>query len=93
MTEARNCFSQLIKRAAEQQVRYLIHRKGKPVGAIVSAADLARLEAAEVEPAGRGLLAAVGALADGEDFAVIMEEVLRQRATASDRPVELDIDP
>jgi prevent-host-death family protein len=93
MTEARHCFSQLIKLAAEQQVRYLIYRKGKPVGAIVSAADLARLEAGEVEPPRRGLLGAVGALADGEDFALILEEVVRQRATASDRLVELDTDP
>src|SRR5207244_9085270 len=90
IAEAKSKFSELINRAAYGQERFLVERRGKPVGAIVSAADLARLQAAEAVQPRRGLLAAVGALADAEDLEGILEEVVRQRAAATDREVTLE---
>ena len=87
VAEAKNRFSELVNRASYGQERFLIERRGKPVGAIVSAEDLVRLETPERASAGGGLLAAVGALADVEDFEEIIEDILRQRANTMDREV------
>jgi prevent-host-death family protein len=92
VAEAKTRFSELVNRAAYGKERFLIQRRGKPVGAIVSAEDLARLEAEQSVPAAGGLLAAAGALAEFEEFAEIMEEVVRQRATRFDREVKLDLE-
>jgi prevent-host-death family protein len=46
-TEARNNFLELINRAGYGQERIQIERHGKPVAAIISCEDLARLEALE----------------------------------------------
>ena len=90
IAEAKSRFSELVNRAAYGQERFLVERRGKPVGAIVSAADLDRLEAGEPARPRHGLLAAVGALAEVEELDEILEEIQRQRATASDREVILE---
>ncbi len=90
VAEAKQRLSELVNRAAYARERFLIRRRGKPVGAIVSAEDLARLETAGVAPAPRGLLAAVGALSDIEDWEQIMDEVRLGRAVRGDRDVELE---
>jgi prevent-host-death family protein len=92
VAEAKSRFSELVNRAAYGKERFLIERRGKPVGAIVSAEDLARLEAGGTTRKPEGLLAAAGALADVEDFEEIMEEVIRQRRTRFDREVNLDFE-
>jgi prevent-host-death family protein len=46
-TEARNNFLELINRASYGRERIKIERHGKPVAAIISCEDLARLEALE----------------------------------------------
>jgi prevent-host-death family protein len=90
VAEAKSRFSELVNRASYGGERFLIERRGKAVGAIVSAADLARLEGEEAGPPRKGLLAAVGALAEFEEFDQILEEIQRQRATAYDREVNLE---
>lgn len=46
--EAKTHFSEYLNRAAYRGERIVVERHGKPVGALVSVADLRRLEAAEV---------------------------------------------
>ncbi len=90
VAEAKSRFSELVNRASYGRERFLIERRGKPVGAIVSAEDLAQLEVGAVSDPPRGLLAAVGALADVEDLDAVLVEILRQRQGASDREVNLE---
>jgi prevent-host-death family protein len=78
-----------MNRASYGRERFLIERRGKPVGAIVSAEDLARLEEQAGMPRGGGLLAAVGALADVEELDEILAEIQRERESATDRAVDL----
>jgi prevent-host-death family protein len=89
VAEAKSRFSDLVDRASFGRERFLIERSGNPVAAIVCAEDLARLEEAP-RPAGRGLLAAVGALADVEALDAIMAEISRQRRGAVDREITLE---
>jgi prevent-host-death family protein len=89
VAEAKARFSELVNRASHGGERFLIERRGKPVGAIVSAEDLARLEGAQPAPPRRGLLAAVGAWAEMENLDEIFEEIMRQRDTRLDREVSL----
>jgi prevent-host-death family protein len=88
VAEAKNRFSELMGRAAYGKERFIIERRGKPVGAIVSTEDLARLEQ---DPSPRmGLIALAGAFGDVDDFEQIMEEVVKQRSSALDREVDLE---
>jgi prevent-host-death family protein len=64
ISEARGEFSELVNRAAYRHERVLLTRHGKPVAAIISADDLALLEALEDRD---DLEAARAALADPEN--------------------------
>lgn len=90
VAEAKSRFSELVNRASFGRERFLIERRGKPVGAIVSAEDLTRLEEGTPPAPRRGLLAAVGALADVEDLDEILGEIQQQRSAARDREVTLE---
>ena len=77
-TEARNNLLELINRAGYGQERIQIERHGKPIAAIISCEDLARLEALEdaIESA-----ALKTAMAESEGL-IRIEELL------IDRPIE-----
>lgn len=47
VVDAKNRFSDLLRRAEHGRERVVVHRHGKPVAAIVSTDDLRRLEALE----------------------------------------------
>jgi prevent-host-death family protein len=85
--EARHRFSELLGRAFHRGERFLVERRGKPIAAIVSAEELARLEEVDAARPGKGLLAAVGALAKVEGLDEILAEIQRQRTQASEREV------
>ena len=85
---AKSKLSELLNRASYGSERFLINKRGKPVAAIVSTADLARLE--ESIPERRGLLAAVGILADFDDWEDSIETVVGMRANSIDREVSLE---
>lgn len=88
VAEAKKRLSELMSRAAYKNERFLIERRGKPMAALVSPEDLARLQ---TEPAvSRGLLAAAGALADFDELGQMIESIYRQRGHARDRAVELE---
>lgn len=86
MTDAKSRLSELVNRASKGQERFRIEERGKPVGAIVSAEDLARLEEEVASAPRQGLLAAAGILADVEEWDDILEEIYRQRAALFPRP-------
>jgi len=86
--EAKKRLSELMSRVVYRGERFLIRRRGRPMAALVSADDLARLEQEPAAP--RGLLAAVGAWADFEELDEVVREIYEQRERARDRAVALD---
>ena len=88
VADAKKHLSELMSRVAYNNERFLIERHGKPVAALVSVEDLAKLER---EPkGGQGLLAAVGACADFEEWNLMIENIYLKREQAQDRDVDLD---
>src|SRR3989304_4778184 len=73
--EAKKRLSELMSRVVYRGERILIQRRGRPMAALVSADDLARLEREPAAP--RGLLAAVGAWADFEELDEVVQEIYR----------------
>jgi prevent-host-death family protein len=88
VAEAKKRLSELMSRVVYRGERFLIRRRGRPMAALVSADDLARLEQEPAAP--RGLLAAVGAWGDFEELDEVVQEIYRQRERALDRAVALD---
>ena len=86
VAEAKSRFSELLNRAAYKNERFLIRKHGKPVAAIVSTEDLARLES---EPKPLGLAAAAGLLSDIPEWEVVMDEVVASRTRRPDREVDI----
>ena len=84
---AKSHFSDLLNRAAYSHERFLISKRGKPVAAIVSTADLAQLESGRAEP--KGLLAAVGLFADVPEWEADMDVVIAARQRQQDRQVDM----
>ncbi len=88
VADAKKTLSELMSRAAYNNERFLIQRRGKPMAALVSIEDLTRLEKEPVAP--KGLLAAVAAVGEFEELESMVEEIYRQREQAQDRPVDLE---
>ena len=89
VADAKKNLSELMSRVAYNNERFLIQRRGKPMAALVSVEDLARLEKDPVGP--KGLMAAGGALADFDGLDSMIEEIYRQREQAQDRQVDLEL--
>lgn len=85
--EAKKHFSEIMSRVVYNGERFIIYRHGKPVAALVSAEDLERLGEQTVPFKGKGLMAAVGALADFDGLDEMVEEIYRQRELSRDRDV------
>ena len=85
VADAKKILSELMSRAAYNNERFLIQRRGKPMATLVSIEDLTRLEKELV--ARKGLLAAV---AEFEELESMVEEIYRQREQAQNRPVDLE---
>ena len=86
--EAKRRLSELMSRVVYCGERFVIERRGKPMVALVSAEDLARLEQEPVAPG--GLLAALGAWADFEEMDELVAGIYEQRLEARDRGVWRD---
>jgi prevent-host-death family protein len=89
VANAKSRLSELLNRAAFGKERFLIRKHGKPVAAIVSAEDLARLESAPSSQP-EGLMAVVGAFGDCEDYTDELDRIVRDRSKQIDREVNLD---
>ncbi len=86
IAQAKSRLSELMNRVAYGKERFLICKRGRPVAAIVSTEDLAQLECAP--QIRRGLLGAVGALSDIDDWDELIDDVVRSRSR--DRDVRLE---
>jgi prevent-host-death family protein len=85
--------SELLSRVAWGGERIVIERRGKPVAAIVSTADLQQLEkssAPEAQP--RGALALVGLWSDIPQGEIdeMVKAIYEDRERSTQRPVKLD---
>lgn len=90
VAEAKRRFSELVNRAGFGRERFIIERHGKPVGAIVGYAELQQLESGPEGSANPGLIVAVGALAEFDDFEDIMADVIASRRRDPGREVALE---
>ncbi len=88
VADAKKHLSEIMSRVAYNNERFLIERRGKPMAALVSAEDLARLEREPKPP--RGLMAAVGAWSEFDELDQMVQEIYKQRGEAKDRDVNLD---
>ncbi len=86
--EAKRRLSELMSRVVYRGERFVIERRGKPMVALVSAEDLARLEQEPVSAG--GLLAALGAWAEFDEIDDLVADIYRHRSQATDRSVSLD---
>jgi prevent-host-death family protein len=86
--EAKKRLSELMSRVVYRGERFLIRRRGKPMAALVSPEDLARLEQEPTSP--KGALAAVGAWAGFEGLDEVVREIYEQRERDLGREVTLD---
>lgn len=80
VADAKARFSELLDRVSRGE-RFLVLRHGRPTAALVPAA-----EAVPPKPAPTGLAAIVGALADWEELAGVVDEIYQARRRAQDRP-------
>ena len=87
VADAKRRLSELMSRVAYNKERFLVLRRGKPMAALVSTEDLALLE--QQRAPGQGLLAAVGACAEFDEFDLMIENIYNQRRLAEDRPANL----
>jgi hypothetical protein len=78
--EAKARFSEIFGSATIGKEGFLIHKHGNPVGAIISAEELADLERRSDKEPG-GILATTGALAEFDDFFAILDDVVKSRHT------------
>lgn len=95
--EAKAQLSTLVSRVAYGRERFLIERHGKPVAALVSAEDLAKLEHEPAEPreVRRGLLAihdAIGGLLTDEEVDEMLAAIYEARDRDTPRAVILPDD-
>ena len=87
VADAKKHLSELMSRVAYNKERFLIQRRGRPMAALVSAEDLEQLE--QLSKTGQGLLSAVGACADFDEWDQMIDDIYRQREQARDRTVLL----
>ena len=88
VADAKKHLSELMSRVAYNKERFLIERHGKPMAALVSTEDLAKLE--QQPKIGQGLLAAAGAWSEFDELDQMVEDIYRQRGEAQDRDVNLE---
>ncbi|MCA9823433.1 MAG: type II toxin-antitoxin system Phd/YefM family antitoxin [Dehalococcoidia bacterium] len=92
LAEAKAKFSAVVDDVDRKERRYVIVRHGRPVAAIVSMEDLARLEESTTQlPSPAGALALVGLWADVDEEAIdkFLGEVHESRERDPGRPVHL----
>lgn len=91
--EAKAHMSELVAEVAYRGTHVIIERRGKPVAALVSVAELERLEQGQATSGRpRGALALLGAWRDvGDDIIdAIVADIYAQRELDKGRPVELE---
>jgi prevent-host-death family protein len=82
VAEAKRRFAELVDRVQRGE-RFIVSRHGRPVVALVAPEPELRRRAV---PDPIGLAAGAGALADWDEFAQILDEIVAARSGARDRP-------
>ena len=82
VAEAKRRFSELLDRVKRGE-RFVIHRRGVPVVALVSPEEILRRP--QTPPI--GLAAVAGALEEWDDLEEVLDEIISQRAASVDRSV------
>lgn len=90
VAEAKSRLSEIIRRSADTGERFIVNRRGKPAGAIVSIGDLWRIESMSEDEQTGGLVEAAGAWADFEHLDEVVKDIYRAREKAVDRKVGLN---
>jgi prevent-host-death family protein len=91
--KAKAQLAELLTRVAEQGERFVIERDGKPIAALVTASDLARMEAKEkTGPEWKGFLSLVGRSPelDPAEIDAMVAEIYAAREREIPRPVDPD---
>ena len=83
VAEAKRRFSELLDRVRQGE-RFVIHRRGRPVVAMVLPEEV--LRGPEVPPP-IGLAAVAGALEEWDDLAAVVGEIISEREKSPSRPV------
>jgi prevent-host-death family protein len=89
VASAKSKLSELLNRASYGNERFLIRKRGRPIAAIVSTDDLARLESGNASRPD-GLLAVAERLREFGDYPEILDDIVRERQDRMDREVNLD---
>ena len=90
VAEAKNKLSEIIRRTADTGERFIVKRRGKPAGAIISIGDLGRIESMSNDEQTGGLVEAAGAWADFQHLDEVIKDIYHAREKAVDRKVELN---
>lgn len=87
IVEAKSKLSEIIRRAAYEGERFIVKRRGKPVGAIISIGDLWRIELMGEDEQRGGLAEAAGAWAEFEHLDEVVKDIYRARQKAGEVPL------
>ena len=91
--QAKAHLSDLMAKVAYGGEQYVIERRGKPLAALVSVADLERLRreaATSTNPRGALALAGAWSVLDEAELDALMADIYAERARDAGRPVSLE---
>lgn len=88
VAEVKKHFSVVISRVSLNKEQFVIEKKGKPMAALVSMEDLEIIEGLRKAEQRKGLLAAIGAWEDFDNFDKIITHIYDGRIESKDREVE-----
>jgi len=86
VAEAKRTFADLLGSVRYKGERYIVERNGTPMAAIVPVEDATEDPIAE-ERKGQGFLGLIGAFDDAPEYAEILNQIVRERASETTRPV------
>jgi prevent-host-death family protein len=88
VAEVKKHFSVVISRVSLNKEQFVIEKKGKPMAAVVSIEDLEIIEGLKKTEKRKGLLAAIGAWEDFDNFDKIITQIYDGRIESKDREIE-----
>jgi prevent-host-death family protein len=88
VADVKRDFSAVLHDVSSGHEHFVINKKGRPMAAMVSVEDLNMIEAQQRGVKGKGLLAAIGAWEDFDDFDAIAGSLRDARQKANDKDAE-----
>jgi prevent-host-death family protein len=87
VAELKRHFSAVVSKVSLNREHYIIEKKGRPMAAMVSVEDLEIIEGLKKGEKRKGLLAAIGAWEDFDNFEKIVATICERRKGSKDRDV------